>query len=200
MNPQATELSKAEHLELWREAMAQLRYLNDEVWKRFQFFVWVEFVLLLLAGGSMARNAAIPTFTFLLIGLFVGIAARYILRRNRVYYLQMLAKKTLLDDALGLHSVQFESTQVDHAFPWRLGPEGVQKIKADHDGWIEGSVRPKGTIARLLFWILEIFILLNVVALISAILLALAPVTPGVPVQPARPFFSAASTEQFFFR
>ena len=60
---------EAQGLELWREAMAQLRYLNNEVWVRFQFFVWVELALLLLAGGCMARRSTVGALMFLVAGL-----------------------------------------------------------------------------------------------------------------------------------
>ncbi len=156
-------------VQLWREAMAQLRHLNDEVWKRFQFFVWLELILLLLAGGSMARHSVAPTFIFLLFGLFVGFAAHFILKRNRIYYLQMLGKKTLLEDELGLSAEKFPGTEIDHALPWRLAPEVAQKIKADFEAWVNDNLRSKGTIARPLFWILEIFIWLNGFSLLVTI-------------------------------
>ena len=153
--------------------MAQLRYLNNEVWKRFQFFVWLELVLFLLAGGSIERRALGAGLVFFVLMLSVGLVARWVLLRNRVYYLQMLAKKSLLEDELGLYNDKFPGIETDHAFPWRLTPEIVHKIKADFDGWVNSNIRSKGTIARPLFIILETFITLAILGLLIILIAAL---------------------------
>jgi hypothetical protein len=144
-------------LEIWRESLAHLRYLSDEVWKRFQFFFWLQFAIVLLALG-VSRYSRPFIFIIPTIGIFVSGIGRYILKRNRIYYLQMLAKKSLLEDELGFYSTKFSGTEVDLAFPWRLAPEAVIEIKKDLDAWVQKSIRAKGTIARWQFFICELFI------------------------------------------
>ena len=160
---------EAQRLELWREAMAQLRYLNNEVWVRFQFFVWFELVLLLLGGGSAARRSAAGSILFFLAGLLVGLVARWVLKRNRIYYLQMLGKKSMLEEELGLYGQKFEGTETDYALPWRLTPEVIRRIKGDFEGWVNSSIRSKGTIARPLFIILEVLIVLFALGLVVTV-------------------------------
>ena len=51
----------AAKLEIWRESLAHLRHLGDEVWKRFQLFLWMDLFFLLLAAlarGGVPSSAA----------------------------------------------------------------------------------------------------------------------------------------------
>jgi hypothetical protein len=169
MEPTESNLSKAEKLEIWREAMTQLRYLNDEAWKRFQFFLWFEFLLSISTIG-VARHSRIGFVALFLCAAFVLVVARYILKRNRTYYLQMLLKKTLLEDELGFYREKFPDTETDLAFPWRLTPEVVAELKKDPDGWIRKSIRGKGTIAQWQFVIYEIWMALYGLSLLVIVL------------------------------
>jgi hypothetical protein len=145
------------NLQIWCESLAHLRHLSDEVWRRFQFFFWLQFLLVLLALG-VSRYSRPFIFVIPLIGIFVSGVGRYILKRNRIYYLQMLAKKSLLEDELGFYATKFSGTEIDLAFPWRLAPEVIVEIKKDFDAWVRKSIRPKGTIACWQFVICELFV------------------------------------------
>ena len=101
----------------------------------------------------------------ILAALGIAFIGRYILKRNRIYYLQMLARKSLLEDELGFYTSKFSSTEIDLAFPWRLAPEVVSEIKKDLDAWVQKSIRPDGSIARWLFIIYETFIGVSIAAL-----------------------------------
>lgn len=163
-NPRSMELDKS-GIEIWRESLAHLRYLSDEVWKRFQLFLWLDLILFLLAASAWRHS--IGGCLFLILGaLGVACVGRYILKRNRIYYLQMLAKKSLLEDELGFYTTKFSSTEIDLAFPWRLAPEVVSEIKKDLEAWVKKSMRAQGTIALWQFVIYEAFIAIYVVALI----------------------------------
>lgn len=157
MENASENFSKAERLEIWREAMAHLRFLNDEAWKRFQFFVWFDLIVFLVAIAA-ARNSRLLAVIFCAVGLFLAFAARYILKRNRVYYLQMLMKKTLVEETLGFYREKLFGTEIDLAFPWRLTPETAEEIKKGPEAWVQKSIRGPGTIARWQFVIYEIWI------------------------------------------
>lgn len=163
---QEPDLAKTDptKLEIWRESLAHLRHLSDEVAKRFQFYLWLNLVLFLSAIGS-SRYTKVFSLIFLLAALSVAVVARHILKRNRIYYLQMLAKKSLIEDELGFYATKFSGTEIDFAFPWRLAPEVVAEIKKDLEAWVQKSVRADGTIALWQFVIYEMFIGLDIVAL-----------------------------------
>lgn len=151
-------------LQIWRESLAHLRHLSDEVWKRFQLFLWLDLIFFLLAAGTW-RNSIGGCAFLILLALSIAFIGRYILQRNRIYYLHMLAKKSLLEDELGLYATKLSGTETDLAFPWRLAPEVVSEIKKDFNAWVEKSVRPAGSIARWLFIIYEAFIVIYLLGL-----------------------------------
>jgi hypothetical protein len=152
-------------LEIWRESLTHLRHLSDEVWKRFQLFLWLDFIFFLLAADALQKSHGGSGIFLILLALSVAFIGRYILQRNRIYYLQMLAKKSLLEDELGLYATKLSGTETDLAFPWRLTPEVVSEIKKDFDAWIQKSIRPTGSIARWLFIIYEAFIAIYLLGL-----------------------------------
>jgi hypothetical protein len=167
MDATDAQFSKSEKLEIWREAVTHLRGLNDEAWKRFQFFLWLE--LLAFVGAVAVARTSRDLFVFLfLFGFFILFVARYILKRNRIYYLQMLLKKTLLEDDLGFYREKFPGSESDLAFPWRVAPEVIVEMKKDPEAWIQKSIRGKGTIARWQFVIYEVWIALHSVILLTA--------------------------------
>jgi hypothetical protein len=149
-------------LELWREAMQQLRHLNDDVWKTFALYLSLNIPLLLVIIALLACAphfiggfVALLTVLIALAGLLLTVAGHYLFKRHRIYYLQMLAKKTLLEMDLGLYESRLANSQMDLAFPWRLTPEVAAEIARDPATWINKSVRSPGTMARIQFWILE---------------------------------------------
>ena len=163
-----------EDLELWREALAHLRHLSDDVWRGLFLFVPLALVLLLAdiaLFGLVGPQEVTPIFPALLslAGALLMLPARYLLKRHRVYYLQMLARKALLEDALGFYAERFPGTNTDLAFPWRLAPEAVADIKKDFDGWVKQSIRRSGTIANYQFLIYEVLLGLFVIALAGSL-------------------------------
>jgi hypothetical protein len=149
-------------LHLWREAMTHLRHLSDDVFKSVVFFVTVNLALL---GGivyvtfvsGVAKGGSI-CIAGCLVGIALTVAARFLLRRHRIYYLEMLAKKSLLEMELGFYDRKFAGTEVDFAIPWRLKPEVVRDIAEDFDGWVQRSIRSKGTMVRIYFLFYEALI------------------------------------------
>jgi hypothetical protein len=143
-------------IQIWREALAHLRYLSDEVWNGFKTFVYFDAiilavitVLLFLSPPSAEKMILLAVLSVLGVGL--SLIAWHVLKRNRVYYLQMLLKKTLLEDEFGFYQVKFSGSETDLAFPWRLAPETIAELKAKPTEWIARQVCGAGTIARWLF-------------------------------------------------
>lgn len=160
---------------LWRETLDHLRHLSDDVWMGFKtFLVFNGFILismaLLISSSRRDRSATIFIGLLSIAGILLTFAARYILKRNRIYYLQMLAKKSLLEEDLGFYRTTFDSSPIDFAFPWRLAPEVVAEVRKDCDAWVQKSIRASGTIARFQFLIYEVLVGLYVLGLLAVIL------------------------------
>ena len=148
---------------VWREAMAHLRHLSDDVWNGLKLFLILNgFIIISISAFAWLAPAnktmALLLAALALVGGLLTITARYILKRHRIYYLQMLAKKSLLEAELGFYQTKFSGSETDLAFPWRLTPEVVVEIKQNFESWIQKSIRAKGTIARAQFLIYETLI------------------------------------------
>ncbi len=157
-------------VQIWREALEHLRHLSDEVWKVFKCFLFINGFLLALVTAFAMIGADEPAGQIILgvlalLGIAATITGRYLLKRNRVYYLEMLLKKTLLEDEFGFYSVKFSGTNSDAAFPWRLRPESIEELKQKPEDWVRRQIRGPGTIARWLFVTLEALIGIYVVLL-----------------------------------
>lgn len=147
-------------VQIWREALEHLRHLSEEVWKVFKCFMLINgFILALVmaiavAGAESSSAQALLTLLFLL-GIGTTLVGRYLLKRNRVYYLEMLLKKTLVEDEFGFYDAKFSGSSADFAFPWRLKPEMIGELKQNPEAWVTRQIRGPGTIARWLFVMLE---------------------------------------------
>ena len=184
MNPSASNSSdqsttglslRDTDLAIWREALTHLRHLSDDVWNGLKIFltsngfIFVAIMLLAVrarAGGS----AAVLVAALSVCGIALTLAARYIFKRHRIYYLQMLAKKSLLEEDLGFYRARFVGSPTDLAFPWRLTPEVVAEIRKDPEPWIQKSIRGPGTIARVQFLIYEALIGFYCVTLLASLI------------------------------
>ena len=167
-----SSLSPEARIQIWRETIAHLRYLNDEVWKRFQFFLLVDLVILVVTFGMFwARPRFYPAFAilFVALGVVLTLAARYILKRNRIYYLQMLLKKTLLEKEAGFYEMKLAQSETDLAFPWRLSPEIFEMLQKNPGQWTEQNIDAPKTIARRLFQVYEVVLGLYVALLLVAV-------------------------------
>ena len=156
--------SEAAQLEVWREAMCHLRHLSNDPWQGLRIFLSLNgFAMVLMFGLAIrlpfGRSFSLMFVLFLsIIGVLLTLSARWILKRHRIYYLEMLAKKSLLEEEMGFYERRLAGSPTDLAFPWRLAPEVVAQIKQDTAAWIQKSIRSRGTIARVQFLIYETLI------------------------------------------
>lgn len=148
---------------MWREALAQLRHLSNDVWRGLALFMSLDALLVGLSILLLQSGHAFPSVrpcvvlaVISVLGLGLTFSGRFILQRHRVYYLQMLAKKSLLESDLGFYESRFKDSSADLAFPWRLAPEVVAEIRRDPEAWVRKSMRGPGTIARYQFLIYEV--------------------------------------------
>lgn len=155
--------------------MAHLRHLSDDVWKGLKLFLILNaFFAISIVALLNRRPLSHPTAVLLAVlaagGIFLTLTARYILKRHRIYYLQMLAKKSLLEKELGFYQTKFDGSATDLSFPWRLSPEVVAEIQQNFEAWIEKSIRARGTMARAQFLIYEALIGLYALTLVLAMI------------------------------
>src|SRR5438477_704220 len=107
----ARSLSEAD-LQLWREAMMHLRHLSDDVFKSVALFMALNCVLLGAMIISARTQMPLSRANWLCavasgLGIALTLAARFMLRRHRIYYLEMLAKKSLIEMQFGFYGRKF---------------------------------------------------------------------------------------------
>jgi uncharacterized protein YjeT (DUF2065 family) len=165
---------KGTDVQIWREAITQLRHLSDDVLQGLRIFLGMNVVLLigLVVLGVIdpcGMGSGILCALLSLAGVFLTAAGRYVLKRNRIYYLEMLGKKSLLEMDLGFYQRKLGGSETDLALPWRLKPEVVAEIARNFDAWVQKSIRSKGTIARVYFLIYEVLFGAYVAAMVMAL-------------------------------
>ncbi len=143
-----------ESLDLWRESLSTLRQLHNDLWNGVRFFTTVNGILLAGVFG-LSRTGISPwaagwlTVCLSLIGAFLTVTGHYILTRHREYYVNMLLRKSLIEEELGLYERRLGS--VDMSFPWSVPAEFLHRLRSDPGGWIQEQLSRKGTISGKLF-------------------------------------------------
>jgi hypothetical protein len=158
---------------IWREAMNQLRRLSDDVWNSLRFFLSFNGILI---GAALAifkiqkfdSNTAVVLGSLSIFGFLITLAARMILTRQRDYYNQMLLKKSLIEDELGFYQATVSGT--DLSFPWKVEADDLSAIRNAASLWIREQKRRKGSITRLLFIIYETLIAFYLIGLVVLII------------------------------
>ncbi len=157
---------------LWRETLAQLRHLSNDAWRGFMCFAPLNLALVLTVAVLFVRfgkRAAILAMTLSVFGVVLTIAARYILKRHRHYYLQMLAKKALIEHELGFYEIKLDQSNTDLAFPWRLAPDVVAELRQNAALWVEKAMRGKKTITFVQLLIYDFMLVLYFAGIVAAI-------------------------------
>lgn len=161
----------ASALDLWHEAMAQLRQLHGDVWNGVRFFVTVNGIIVAAIFAIFRLDWTLRTGVAIVIlagiGLFLTLIATSILEKHRNYYLEMLLRKTLLEEELGFYESHLQG--IDLSFPWKADVKDINEIVADPDKWKAKQRWHHGTISRLLRMTYWLFIVLYVIALIGVV-------------------------------
>lgn len=152
-------------LDLWRETMQQLRQTHNDVWNGVRFFVAANAVIG-AAGFALMRDAptvknGVAILLLAVFGALVTVAALFILRGHRDYYLGVLVRKTLLERQLGFYEVRLAG--LDISLPWNVPSRFVDDVERDAEQWMTRH-RWRGKIT----WLLRL-IYLVIVALHAAV-------------------------------
>lgn len=187
---QWTNTLKREQIDIWRESLAHLRQLHNDVWNGVKFFLTINGILF-AAIAALLRDAKEVRHTLIIaisiIGVVVTVIAWQILARHREYYLQMLIRKTLIEDALGFSKKLLMG--VDIVFPW--SPlSSPKEICSNPKVWLAAQVRRRGTISRKLFLIYEGTVAAHILiaATASMNIFSVAPPVASVKVAPQAVF------------
>lgn len=140
-------------LDIWREALSNLRAMSADVWNGVRFFLTVNAAVLAgIVALYRTEHLQIPTnpaIAFLaIIGMAVTVVARGIFFRQRFYYVQMLARKILLDKELGFRDHKVGA--LDLSFPWSVDDKSIELLQTKPDDWIQDQLLPKSSIRRRL--------------------------------------------------
>jgi hypothetical protein len=152
-------------LNLWRESMANLRQLHNDVWNGVRFFTTVNGILLaaMAATFKLGQGSIFPSSFALMIavlGTGVTLIAREILHRHRRHYLDMLLRKTLIEHALGFY-------EVDLSFPWSVPANDLPKLRENPKEWIQDRMNHEETITHRLFRVYDCTIAVWLLAIIA---------------------------------
>lgn len=140
-------------LDIWREALSSLRAMSGDIWNGVRFFLTVNAALLAgiitLYQTEQPQIPANPAIAFLaIIGILVTFLARSIFFRARFYYVQMLARKILLDKELGFRDKNVGG--LDLSFPWSVDDNSLNLLQTNPTVWIQEQLRPRSSIRRRL--------------------------------------------------
>ena len=147
---------------IWKEAQAQLRQIHSDVWNGVRFFLTINAIILASFFSVLKDYLSTPSiwstfmvFTLLIIGVLVTIAARQILLKHRKSYLEMLIRKTLIEEDIGFGRMIIFSTHL--RFPWFIDDENeLNFIRRDPKEWIRKQTREKSTVTSRLFIVYEV--------------------------------------------
>ena len=170
---------KESRLNLWREAMAQLRQLHGDVWNGVRFFLTVNGIIIAALFAVVTRyltnKASVKTPMLIGMvgivavgGLLLTIIAVKILKKHRAYYLNMLLVKTLLEKELGFYEVNYQGIEL--AFPWKMDKKYINTELQRPDKWMVDQMWQSGTISRLLWLTYWSFIVLYAVIIIGSVM------------------------------
>lgn len=167
------EKANANSVNLWREAMAQLRQLHGDVWNGVRFFLTVNGIVIAATfgiGKSQDKDVltGVMIASLALVGLFLTIIARSILAKHRDYYLAMLVRKTLIEREFGFYDQGL--TGIHMSFPWNVDKQFLDCLASNPSHWLSEQKRRSGTITRLLFLVYEVVIGIHLLILLAAVL------------------------------
>jgi len=159
-------------IDIWREAMAQLRRLSDDIWNGIRFFFTLNAALI---AGELAfiKDAhshplnAIVLAVLAFLGLMITSFARMILTKQRNHYSNMLARKTMIEKAVGFD--EFRISSINLSFPWSIDTAEVESVETNVDQWVEDHRRKKGSITRRLYLVYDFLIVAYAVLLLLLI-------------------------------
>jgi len=158
-----TKQLDANALNIWREAMAQLRQLHGDVWNGVRFFwslngIVIAGVFALWPKHQTDLKAAV-TATFLLgIGIALTRVGLLVLRSHRSHYVDMMLRKTLIEIELGFTN-QLLRPDVPIAFPWRADKTDDATQKPQQ--WVREYMFPRPSIVNTLRRVYVAFIIVD---------------------------------------
>ena len=150
---------------IWREAMAQLRQLNNDMWNGVRFFLTINGVIIVaiytIAFPFSSLNNVYFILTLAVFGFVLTIIAFFILRKQRDYYIDMLQTKTLLEKELKFYEIKIDNIHL--SFPWNVEKEFIDKM-IKNDNWKTEQRWRIGTISHLLMLTyLFVFIIYSII-------------------------------------
>ena len=164
-------------LTLWKEIMVQLRQTHNDIWNGVRFVLTVNGIVfaglatLISAVETSRLTLAVSAGVLLvLIGAAFTVVAWLILDGHRRYYLETLAKKTLLEQEIGLYDITI--SKENFSLPWQVEKQYVKDVKEAPSKWRSERLR-KGKITPYLYGIYCAILGIYVGLVISFVLFSL---------------------------
>ncbi|MFX0172728.1 MAG: hypothetical protein ACFE9L_12495 [Candidatus Hodarchaeota archaeon] len=167
-------------LNIWREAMAQLRHINNDIWNSVRFFLIVNGVVIaaLFSVFKLDWTSEQSIIIALIAGIGGGLTliAIIILYKHRRHYVEMLFLKTLIEDKLDFYKkFHFPELEANLSFPWKVPFKYLNYLKKFPEIWKSKHKFRRVSVSQFLlimYWL--IFILYAVI--IISIILGLIPI------------------------
>jgi hypothetical protein len=153
---------------VWREAQTHLRALSLDIWDGVKFFIAANAALL---GGIITlfetRPASIAIPGLAVLGLTVALVALGIFSKQRLYYVQMLARTLLFDRELGFRGHKVGT--LDLSFPWGTYKASTELLEKDSETWIQNELNRKSSVRWRLLLMYYLVLILHAIILLVAI-------------------------------
>ncbi|MFH1373211.1 MAG: hypothetical protein ABII79_05395 [bacterium] len=169
---------------LWREAMANLRQLHSDVWNGVRFFWSINVVIItgmfVISHQEWATRVEIELVLLCILGFALAYQGRRVFLQHRHYYLQMLLRKTLIEDKLSFYTTKLYNT--DLSFPWRVPSDHLESLRKEPENWEESQKLRRGTISRrlhIVYVVIQVLYALSFVTMIGFLIARIA----GCPIK-----------------
>ena len=139
-------------LDIWREAMTQLRQTHMDIWNGVRFYTTINGAIVaaifaIFGQANDLSQADGRIVALAAIGLLLTIVALRILYRHKDYYVRMFLQKTLLEKEIGLYEPILPG-EVNLSFPWHVEPKFLENL-SDTAKWSKEQ-RFRGEISSLI--------------------------------------------------
>lgn len=156
-------------IDIWREAMVNIRQLHADVWNGVRLFLAVNGVIIaggftITRGGEPSPTTGLILIVLAVLGFAFTIVTLLIFKSQRESFVEMMVQKTLLDKELGFYETTIDG--VDLSFPWKVPKKYVPDLQSDPSKWKKEQRWRKASISRLLLFVFLAMLVIYTVALI----------------------------------
>lgn len=164
------ENNRADAINIWREIMLELRNRGNDTWKSARYFLTLNGVIIAVIIKLLQDNNDKTALFLIVLGLFFYYFEynRFVIHRG--YFVEVLMRKTLIEDALNFYNLELHS-QVNLASEWQVSNEELGSLKKNPVQWKDDHSFRKKTASHYMrynYWLVcVVFVILLIYTLFS---------------------------------